>query len=171
MTNKKNSARAYNAGFIGDNLARRAQAAQPAYAPKREPYKTPERKPEHREKPNGQSRKQPEKERGLRASLGFAFTVLIAASVGIIFFVLVKYISLNIDSTQKARQVEKLSRELSAAVMENDNYEMAINTSIDYDYIFKVATEELGMVYPSQKQIITYKSKKSEYVEQYKDLD
>ena len=48
---------------------------------------------------------------------------------------------------------------------------MSINSSIDYNYIYKVATEELGMVYPSQNQIVNYDSEDSEYVVQYKDVE
>ena len=38
-------------------------------------------------------------------------------------------------------------------------------------YIYKVATEELGMVYPSCSQIVSYDSEDSEYVVQYKDVE
>ena len=88
-----------------------------------------------------------------------------------IFIVLARYISLNVAMTQKSKQVSNLRKELSTITMENDNMEMAINSSIDYDYIYKVATEELGMVYASQNQIVTYDSEDSEYVVQYKDVE
>lgn len=92
------------------------------------------------------------------------------AMVGI-FIVLTKYISLNINMTQKAREIASLRKELSTMTMENDNLEISINSSIDYDYIYKVATEELGMVYPSCNQIVSYDSEDSEYVVQYKDVE
>ena len=88
-----------------------------------------------------------------------------------IFIVLTKYISLNINMTQKAREIASLRKELSTMTMENDNLEISINSSIDYDYIYKVATEELGMVYPSCSQIVSYDSEDSEYVVQYKDVE
>ena len=89
----------------------------------------------------------------------------------VIFLVLAKYISLNVAMTQKSRQIAALRKELSTLTMENDNIEMSINSSIDYNYIYKVATEELGMVYPSQNQIVNYDSEDSEYVVQYKDVE
>ena len=52
----------------------------------------------------------------------------------------------------------------------NDVLESDINASIDYDAIYDTAVNELGMVYPEKKQVITYDSKESEYVKQYKDV-
>ncbi len=53
---------------------------------------------------------------------------------------------------------------------ENDATETRINTSIDLDYIYKVATEELGMVYANRDQVLLYDKTESEYVRQYEDI-
>ena len=53
---------------------------------------------------------------------------------------------------------------------ENDALETRINTSIDLDYIYKVATEELGMVYANRNQVRLYDKTESEYVRQYEDI-
>lgn len=164
----------YTGNYVSDNLARkpvnkvygntvRKYNAEPV---RREvPEQTPdiERKQRPAAKPEGQ--------RGLAASFGFAYSLLLVAAVAVIFVFLVQYIALNIEASQKAKQISNLQKELSTAIIENDNYEMRINSSIDYDYIFQVATEELGMVYASKSQIITYESNESEYVVQYKDIN
>lgn len=158
----RNFSRAYGTGYIGDNLARSiAPAAEPLKAPEKEPVREPERKAQPKEQP----------ERGLCASFGFAFTLLMVGAAVVLFITLAKYISLNIDAGQKAKEIASLRSQLTTAVMENDNYEVAINASIDYDYIYQVATQELGMVYASKSQIITYEHKESEYVVQYKDVE
>ena len=48
--------------------------------------------------------------------------------------------------------------------------ETRINTSLDLDYVYRVATEELGMVYPNKNQVILYNKTESEYVRQYEDI-
>ena len=53
---------------------------------------------------------------------------------------------------------------------ENDAMETRINTSIDLDYIYKVATEELGMVYANRDQVLLYDKTESEYVRQDEDI-
>lgn len=164
MSENRKYNRAYGTSYIGDNLARKPEAYAPAL-PKQPERVTPEpervRKPKQAVKP----------ERGLAASFGFAFTFIMAATMVVIFITLVKYISLNIELSHKAKEITELRKELTTAIMENDNMEMSINSSIDYDYIYQVATEELGMVYASQSQIVTYDHKDSEYVVQYKDVE
>jgi hypothetical protein len=42
--------------------------------------------------------------------------------------------------------------------------------SSDLDYVYKVATEELGMVYANKNQVRLYNKTESEYVRQYEDI-
>ena len=41
---------------------------------------------------------------------------------------------------------------------------------MDLDHVYKVATEELGMVYANKNQILLYDKTESEYVRQYEDI-
>ena len=163
MSENRKYNRAYGTSYIGDNLARKQAVVTPM--PERPERVTHE--PERVVK----TKQATKAERGLAASFGFAFTIIMAAAMVVIFITLVKYISLNIEISRKARTITELRKELTTAIMENDNMEMSINSSIDYDYIYQVATEELGMVYSSQNQIVTYDHKDSEYVVQYKDVE
>lgn len=53
---------------------------------------------------------------------------------------------------------------------ENDALQTNINTSVDLDHVYKVATEELGMVYANKNQILQYDKTESEYVRQNEDI-
>ena len=47
---------------------------------------------------------------------------------------------------------------------------MSINTSVDLDYVYQVATGELGMVRARESQILKYDKAESEYVRQNEDI-
>ncbi len=164
MAESRKSGNSHKTAYINDNLARK-QAAYVETSPKKKEEVT--QQPERRTSSNTQN----DKNRGLSSSFGFAFTLVMAGAMVVIFMVLARYISLNVSMTQKSKQIASLRKELSNLTIENDNMEMSINSSIDYDYIYNVATQELGMVYPSQNQIVNYDSEDSEYVEQYKDVE
>ncbi|MFQ9511096.1 MAG: hypothetical protein ACLRZ7_09340 [Lachnospiraceae bacterium] len=66
--------------------------------------------------------------------------------------------------------MEKLETEYNQLVSDNDALKAKIDASVDLNYIFKVATEELGMVYPSKDQVVNYDRVESEYVRQYEDV-
>ena len=53
---------------------------------------------------------------------------------------------------------------------ENDALETSINTSVDLNKIYEIATKELGMVYARKNQVLLYDKTESEYVRQYEDI-
>ena len=68
------------------------------------------------------------------------------------------------------RNIETQEEQLEALKSENDALQTAINTDVDLDHIYEVATNELGMVYADRNQVIRYKKTESEYVRQYEDI-
>lgn len=150
-----------SSSYINDNLARKAYVnTSPVHKEKEdEKVKRVERTV---------TEKQPRRMFG--ASVGFAFAALMMVAVAVVFQVVISFINLNIDASSKAKQVASLRKQVQTATMENDNYEMSINSSIDYNTIYNIATQELGMVYASNNQIVTYTPADSEFVVQYKDI-
>ena len=63
-----------------------------------------------------------------------------------------------------------LEQQLEQLRSENDALQTRINTDMDLDHIYKVATEELGMVYANRNQVLLYDKTESEYVRQYEDI-
>ena len=72
--------------------------------------------------------------------------------------------------TTSIHNIITIEKELEFLKSENDALETRINTSLDLDYVYRVATEELGMVYPNKNQVILYNKTESEYVRQYEDI-
>ena len=65
---------------------------------------------------------------------------------------------------------ETLEKEIETLKTNNDALETRIETSVDLDYVYQVATEELGMVYANKDQVRLYNKTESEYVRQYEDI-
>lgn len=72
--------------------------------------------------------------------------------------------------TSHQTTIGKLESQLSTLKTNNSATESRINAYVDLDYIYKVATEELGMTYASDNQVIYYDKSESEYVRQYEDI-
>ncbi len=85
-------------------------------------------------------------------------------------FICINYIQVRSVMTNRVENIRKLEQELEALKVENDTEQTRINTSVDLDYVYKVATEELGMVYAGKDQIRMYHQTESEYVRQYEDI-
>ena len=77
---------------------------------------------------------------------------------------------LQSSMTAKIHNIETLEQQLEQLRSENDALQTRINTDMDLDHIYKVATEELGMVYANRNQVLLYDKTESEYVRQYEDI-
>ena len=66
--------------------------------------------------------------------------------------------------------IESLKTDLEELKTDNDSMELLLSSYTDLEYIEQVATEELGMVYPSDGQIVYYEKTESGYVRQYEDI-
>lgn len=81
------------------------------------------------------------------------------------------YLSIDAKVISDLKQIEKLEKDLDVLKNENDGLESSIKSfRPDLDYVYKVATEELGMVKADRSQIKTYTNSEKEYVRQYEDI-
>lgn len=107
-------------------------------------------------------------ERALQMDLPYVFLLTVAAVCAL--YICVNY--LHVQSTMAARitNIENLEKRLEVLKSENDALETRINTSLDLEKVYRIATEELGMVYANKKQVLLYDRTESEYVRQYEDI-
>ena len=129
-----------------------------------EPLKTPDESQQTQKEINREIRRQRQKQ--IRRNN----TVAVASVAAVVFFICYQYLNVQAAAKTNSDMIAELKSELSTLKENNDVLESDINASIDYDAIYDTAVNELGMVYPEKKQVITYDSKESEYVKQYKDV-
>lgn len=98
-------------------------------------------------------------------------SVLILAIASVVTVVLcVQYVQLQTEITTTLKSINAKEVELANLKEHNNETDKRINSFIDLNHIYQVATEELGMRYATKEQIAYYQSSGSEYVRQYKDI-
>ena len=80
------------------------------------------------------------------------------------------YIQLQTEVNTRIRKIEEQKIRLDKLRQKNDALQNAINTSVNPEEVYEIATKELGMVYPGENQVIEYKKSESEYVRQYENI-
>ncbi len=95
----------------------------------------------------------------------FAIGIVIAAAI--ILCLCVDYVQLQTDIKVRLDNINSMEAELAELISENKVLEKQVSSYIDLDYVYDVATTELGMRYPSNGQVVYYESTNSEYVRQY----
>lgn len=108
------------------------------------------------------------REKALQISI--PYLLMLAAATVAVVMICVSYLKVQSSITAHQTSIGRLESQLSTLKTNNSAIENRINAYVDLDYIFKVATEELGMTYASDNQVIYYDKSESEYVRQYEDI-
>ena len=95
------------------------------------------------------------------------FTALAAVCI---MFMAIHYLQVQSSIVTTMNTIEARELELEQLKANNDLLERKIQTYTDLDYIYQVATTELGMVRPGDDQVLYYQSTESEYVRQYEQI-
>ncbi len=101
-------------------------------------------------------------------NFGYIFFMMIAMLV--VCVVLIGYVELQADITNKINHISRLERQLNDLRLENDETYTKIMSGIDLEEIKRIAINELGMKYAKEGQVITYSGEGSDYVRQYKEI-
>ena len=110
--------------------------------------------------------------RAKKAALSMDLPYLIMLTVAAIAAAVIccNYLKVQSSITTHIKNIEAKESALETLKTENDALEARINTMTNLDQIYRIATEELGMVYAGRDQIILYEKAESEYVRQYEDV-
>ena len=98
------------------------------------------------------------------------YVLALTAAAVITLFLCMNYLHIQSSITTRIDHIETLELKLEHLKSENDALQTRIDTYVDLDHVYKVATEELGMVYANKDQILLYNKTESEYVRQYEDI-
>ena len=96
----------------------------------------------------------------------FALTL---ASIALVV-VSTRYLEARNGINDSARTVRMLESELEGLRESNSGLRKSISNYTDLEYVYKVATEELGMVPAGEDQVIYFNRTESEYVRQNEDI-
>ena len=98
------------------------------------------------------------------------YLVVLTAAVLMTLYICYSYLCLQSSISAHMDNVEQMETRLETLRAENDALESGINTSIDLNYVYNVAINELGMVHAGKDSIINFDKTESEYVRQYEDI-
>ena len=105
-----------------------------------------------------------------KMSMGFLYVAFLGLAVAVLAGALVSYLKLQNDIATMVDDIAYYEQTLNNLTLANDDEYSKIVNAVDYDYIRKVAIEELGMVYASEDQIVSYQRENSDYVRQLTGL-
>ena len=124
--------------------------------------------PQIREKELRRTQVEQNRQRALSMNLSYVLFLSVAAVA--VVMVCIFYLRLQATSTQLQKKTVSLQTQLKNLQIENDIVYNEIISGVDLEQVREVATEELGMTYLSQSQIVSYEAVSSDYVKQYEEI-
>ena len=98
------------------------------------------------------------------------YVIMLTIASVFTLYLCINYLHVQSSITARMHNIERMETELEQLKAENDALETSINTSVDLNKIYEIATKELGMVYARKNQVLLYDKTESEYVRQYEDI-
>ena len=102
--------------------------------------------------------------------MGFVYVLFLMAAVTVMGYALISYLKLQSDIAGLSDNISYYETKLNNLTLANDDEYSKMINAVDFDEIRRIAIEELGMVYASEDQIISYVRENSDYVRQINDL-
>lgn len=121
---------------------------------------------EMQEAPRKQLSHETRKNREKAQHMNFGYVMFLMAALCVAGYVLVNYLQLQSDVTNKTKAIASLESKVNNLKMSNDEEYNRIVNNIDLEEIKRVAIGELGMTYAQAGQIITYESAGSDFMRQ-----
>lgn len=100
----------------------------------------------------------------------FVSLLFMLAAISVALFVCISYLQAQQNVTSMSKKIASMESEVLALKNQNDAAYSKIESSIDLDYVYDVAVNELGMVRADKNQVQSYTNKKSDFVRQYGDV-
>lgn len=109
-------------------------------------------------------------QKGLRFSMNPVFAVFMGTAVVATLLSCCQVLSMQAKVTGQSDTITILQAQVEALEEDNNAYETRINNNMNLDQIRDTAMNQLGMVYPSEGQVVYYTLTESDYVRQYQDV-
>lgn len=114
-------------------------------------------------------------EKGIRTNeraltMNAPYVAFLAVVSVVCLLMCVMYLNVQSDISATRTSISGLKNQISTVQSQNDALQYSINSYVDVDHIYKVATSKLGMSQAKDDQISTYKTSDSGYTVQYGDI-
>lgn len=123
------------------------------------------------EQPRKQLSHEVRKNRDKARHMNLGYVVFLMGALCACAFILVNYIQLQAELTNKVRNIALLESELNTKKLANDEEYSRITSSVDLEEIKRIAIGELGMTYAKEGQIITYTTEGNDYMRKVTEND
>lgn len=99
------------------------------------------------------------------------FVLFLAGNLVLLAVSCISYVKVSASVTTHLQTIDTLTEELEVLRTENENRREKLEVQISLTEVYRIATEELGMRYPTNEEVIWYDRKPHDYVMQKEEIE
>jgi len=104
----------------------------------------------------------------VRINVPYVLTLLV---VTLLFgYLCFSYLKVNASINASMNRIANMEQQLVKARAENAVMENRLSAQMDLEEVFRIAVEEMGMVYPDENEVVEYTEQMREYVRQHENV-
>ncbi len=107
---------------------------------------------------------------GKSLAFDFKYTFFLAIAMIVMIASCANMLRMENQVDSKKSKISGLQSEIRDAKADNEAFENSLNDAYTLEEIYKIAVNELGMVYSQKGQIVYYDAANEDYVNQYRDV-
>ena len=136
------------------------------------PKKQEVQRPKRQEKQNPKQENKPDTyaKPGVNHNIGFFSMCFLLAAILATLYTCFMYLRVQSETVVITKEIRQLEDELESLQDRNEAAYNEVLDAVDLDEIYRVAVQELGMVYPDKNETIYYQSDDNGYVRQFGDI-
>ena len=147
-------------------------------APKAEPVHEPAPKKQEVQRPKRQEKQSPKQETKTRTyakprvehNIGFFSMCILLAAILATLYTCFMYLKVQSETVVITKEIRQLETELESLQDRNEAASDEVLDAVNLDEVYRIAVQELGMVYPNNNRTVYYKSASEGYVRQFGDI-
>ena len=147
-------------------------------APKEEPVREPAPKKQEVQRPKRQEKQSPKQEREPRVyakprvnhNIGFFSMCFLLAAILATLYTCFMYLKVQSETVVITKEIRQLESELENLQDRNEAACNEVLDAVNLDEVYRIAVQELGMVYPNKNRTVYYQSDDKGYVRQFGDI-
>lgn len=147
-------------------------------APKVEPARETAPKKQEVQRPVRTPKQTPSKEAKTRTyakpkvdhNIGFFSMCILLAAILATLYTCFMYLKVQSETVVITKEIRQLEDELASVQDRNEAACNEVLDAVNLDEVYRVAVQELGMVYPNKNKTVYYQSAENGYVRQFNDI-
>ena len=97
--------------------------------------------------------------------------VLMLLAVTLLFgYLCFSYLKVQASINASMNRIANLEEQITKVRSENTVRENRLSAQMDLEEVFRIAVDEMGMIYPDESEVVEYTEQMREYVRQYENI-